>query len=339
MKLLITGASGFIGSHMADHALSSGYETWAAIRPTSDQSYLQDIRLRRIVLNLDDASLLRKQLRAHRNRHGTWDVIIHCAGATKCRHQHEFERINHGGTRNLVDALIQLGMTPRQFIFISTLGIYGPLHEQAPYRPFAETDTPHPNTLYGKSKYRAEEYIKKVEALPYVIFRPTGVYGPRDKDYQILVRSIRSHVDLSLGLRPQQITFVYVNDLVQAVFLAIEKRVTCRSYLVTDGSTYDSSDFTDAVRAALGNPFTLHIPIPLWMGRIAASIVDVCGHLLNRSFTFNSDKFRILAQRNWKCDITPLINELGYRPRYNLTDGIAETLTRESLPKKAAMEP
>lgn len=165
--------------------------------------------------------------------------------------------------------------------------------------------------------------------MPYVIFRPTGVYGPRDKDYQILIRSIRSHIDLSLGLRPQQITFVYIEDLVQAVFLAIEKGVKHRSYLITDGNTYNSRDFTDAVRAAMGNPFTLHIPVPLWMGRIAASIVDVCGRVLGHSFTFNSDKFRILAQRNWKCDISPLVDELGYRPRYNLIDGVAETLAEQ----------
>ena len=331
MKILITGASGFIGSHMADHAVRQGHDTWAAVRPTSDRSNLQAPGLRHIILNLDDAELLATQLEAHRERHGTWDVVIHCAGATKCRHAQEFDQINYGATRHLVDTLMRLGMVPQQFILISTLGIYGPLHEEEPYPPFTEADTPHPNTLYGKSKYKAEEYVKGIAALPYVIFRPTGVYGPRDKDYQLLVRSIRAHIDLSLGRQPQRVTFVYVKDLVEAVFLAIRKGVQRRSYLVTDGNTYSSSDFTRAVRAALGNPFTLHLTIPLWIGRIAACIADMAGRLCGHTFTFNSDKYRILAQRNWKCDITPLTEELGYHPRYNLEAGIAETLVTQEL--------
>ncbi len=330
MKVLVTGASGFIGSHMTDHALSLGYDTWAAVRPTSNLDYLQDTRLQRIELNLDNEELLAAQLRAHRDSHGTWDVIIHSAGATKCRHAQEFDRINYEGTRHLVDTLVRLDMVPRQFIFISTLGIYGPLHEQEPKRPFTEADIPHPNTRYGESKLKAEEYIKGVEALPYVIFRPTGVYGPRDKDYQILIRSIHRHIDLSLGRRPQQITFIYIKDLVGAVFLSIKKGVQRRSYLITDGNTYSSRDFTRAVRSALGNPFVLHITIPLWIGRIAASVADLAGHLTGRTFTFNIDKLRILAQRNWTCDITPLTDELGYHPRYNLEEGLKETLTEHN---------
>lgn len=330
MKILITGASGFIGSHMADHAVQQGHDTWVAIRPTSDRSNLQAPSLRHIVLNLENTKVLAAQFEAHRARYGRWDVVIHCAGATKCRHAHEFDQINYGATHHLVDTLMRLDMVPRQFIFISTLGIYGPLHEQEPYPPFTEADTPHPNTLYGKSKYRAEEYLKGIATLPYVIFRPTGVYGPRDKDYQLLIRSIRAHIDLSLGMRPQRVTFVYVKDLVEAVFLAIRKGVQRCSYLVTDGYTYNSSDFTRAVRAALGDPFTLHLTIPLWMGRVAAFIADVGGRICGRTLTFNSDKFRILAQRNWQCDITPLTKELGYHPRYNLTEGIAETIAEQN---------
>ena len=329
MKILITGASGFIGSHMADHAVQQGHDTWVAIRPTSDRSNLQNPCLRHIVLNLEDAELLTTQLEAHRAHYGRWDVVIHCAGATKCRHAQEFDQINYGGTRHLVDTMMRLGMVPQQFILISTLGIYGPLHEEEPYPPFTEVDTPHPNTLYGKSKYRAEEYVKGIAALPYVIFRPTGVYGPRDKDYQLLIRSIRAHIDLSLGIRPQRVTFVYVKDLVEAVFMAIDKGVQRRSYLVTDGNTYNSSDFTRAVRAALGDPFTLHLTIPLWLGRVVAHITDMAGRLCGRTFTFNSDKYRILAQRNWQCDITPLTEELGYHPQYDLKAGIAETLAKQ----------
>ncbi len=326
MKILVTGATGFIGSHMVDHALQLGYDTWAAIRATSSLCNLHASSLQYITLDFSDTVILEDQLKTHRDRYGNWDVIIHCAGVTKCHDKHEFERVNYEGTCALVNTLLRLDMIPDQFIFLSSLGIYGPLHEQEPYRPFSETDTPHPNTLYGKSKYKTESYIKSVEALPYVIFKPTGVYGPRDKDFQILVRGIRNHIALSLGRRPQQITFVYIKDLIHAVFLAIKKRVKRRSYLITDGNTYSSDDFTHAVQTVLGNPFTLRITFPLWLGRFAASLSDMTGHLLRRSFTFNSDKFQILAQRNWKCDISPLTDELGYIPQYSLEEGIRETI-------------
>lgn len=326
MKILITGASGFIGSHMVEQALRLGHMVWAAVRPTSSRQYLRDERIHFIEFDYTDEGILRGQLRNFAREYGCWDVIIHCAGATKCTHRKDFYTVNYDYTQRFVDVLISLDMVPRQFIFMSTLGTYGPIHESEPFQPICDADTPNPNTDYGRSKRMAEEYLMSLPEFPYVIFRPTGVYGPRDKDYQILINGIRHHTELALGFRRQDITFVYVKDLVQAVFLAIERNVVRRAYFVTDGSVYTSHDFGRIVREELGYPFVLRLTLPLWAGRIAAILCDGIARLTHCSLTLNSDKYRILSQRNWTCDIKPLIDELSYSPQYNLQRGVAETI-------------
>lgn len=325
-RILITGASGFIGSFMVEQALAYGYETWAAIRPTSSKRYLSDRRIHFIELDYTDDTLLTSQLRGHIQRYGAWDIIIHCAGATKCLHRKDFHEANYMSTRRFVDALYTLGIIPQQFIYLSTLGVYGPIRETAPFQPITENDSPQPNTAYGQSKRAVEEYLMSLPTFPYVIFRPTGVYGPRDKDYRILIDSIRRHVELRLGRHRQQITFVYVRDLAQAVFCSISRKVIRRCYFVTDGQLYTAHDFGSTVCKALGSPFVIHLTLPLWIGFVAATLCDIVGKIMGKSFVLNRDKYRILKQRNWTCNIEPLIDELGYQPQYNLEKGIKETL-------------
>ncbi len=327
-RILITGASGFVGSHMVEQALACGYETWAAVRATSSKRYLTDSRIHFIELDYTDATTLTTQLQHHRHHHGAWDIIIHCAGATRCCHWQAFYEVNYMATRRFVDALQALNIVPRQFIYVSTLGVYGPLHETAPFLRITEADTPQPNTVYGQSKRTTEAYLMGQSTFPYVIFRPTGVYGPRDKDYQILIDSIRHHVEFRLGFSKQLITFVHVRDLVQAVFRAISRGVVRRSYFVTDGNVYTARDFSRVVRKVLGNPFVLHITLPLWMGYIAATLCDIAGRVTGNCFVLNSDKFHILKQRNWTCDITPLVHELDYQPQYDLEKGIKDMLRK-----------
>lgn len=326
MKILITGASGFIGSHMVEYALKLGYETWAAVRATSSRNYLRDGRIHFIVLDYSDRRLLHEQLREFSIKHGKWDVVIHCAGATKCRRQQEFYAYNFDATRHLVDGLVVLDMVPAQFVFLSTLSVYGPIREDMPFRPIVESDIPRPNTHYGRSKLMAERYIKERECFPYVIFRPTGVYGPRDKDYKVLADGIRRHFEFAIGTQHQDITFVYVKDLVKAVFKAIKRGIRYRCYFVTDGNVYTAHDFADTVRGFLGNPYVMRVRVPLWLGRFMALLLDGVGRLTGRPFLLNSDKWQILCQRNWTCDIAPLVTEVGYVPEFDLRRGVAEML-------------
>jgi len=366
MKILITGASGFIGSFIVEEALRRGMETWAALRGSSSKQYLQNGDIHFIELNLSDQSQLEQQLRGK-----DFDYVVHAAGVTKCLNTDDFYRINCEGTKNLVRAIQAVKMPLKKFVYLSSLSVYGAIREQQPYEPIRESDTPQPNTDYGRSKLLAERFLDSLECrnesvecrtesvefataipsaqpadavanstlstlssklstqnppFPYVILRPTGVYGPRERDYFLMAKSIKQHSDFAVGYRRQDITFVYVQDVVQAVFLACEKGKTGRKYFLSDGEVYQSTTFSDLIRRELGNPWWIRITAPIWVLRVVTFFGDWIGHLTGKISALNNDKYHILRQRNWRCDIQPAIDELGYKPEYTLERGVPLTI-------------
>ena len=322
MKILITGASGFIGSFIVEEALKQGFETWAAIRKSSSKEYLQDERIHFIELNLSSKAQLIEQLRPHQ-----FDYVVHAAGVTKCLNKADFRRINTEGTKNLVDALLHLQMPLKRFVFLSSLSVFGAIKEQLPYDEIREDDTPKPNTEYGRSKLEAEKYIDSIGSrLPYTILRPTGVYGPREKDYFMMAKSIKQHIDFAVGYQRQDITFVYVTDVVQAVFLALEKGETGRKYFLSDGQVYQSTTFSDLIHEELGRPWWLRITAPVWVLRVVTFFGEYIGHMTGKVTALNNDKYNILRQRNWRCDIEPARHELGFEPKVQLKEGVKTTI-------------
>ncbi|MCD8292978.1 MAG: NAD(P)-dependent oxidoreductase [Prevotellaceae bacterium] len=324
-SILITGASGFIGSFLVEGALERGMKVWAGVRRTSSRAYLKDKRVRFLELDFARPDILAKQLAAHAAKEGKFDYIVHCAGVTKCADKRDFERVNFTQTKCFVETLQALEMVPRQFAFISTLSVFGPVREHD-FTPISEEDTPRPNTAYGQSKLKAEAFLQGLEGFPYVIYRPTGVYGPREKDYFLMAKSIRRHVDFSVGFSRQDLTFVYVKDIVQAVFLGIEKQVCRRAYFLSDGKVYASRTFSDLLRKELGNPRVLRLTCPLWLLRLISLIAEGVAKCKKGTSTLNSDKYNIMKQRNWQCDIAPTVNELGYSPAYDLARGVKEAV-------------
>lgn len=300
-RVLITGASGFIGSFLCEESLNKGFETWAVMRKTSDKRWLQYDGLNFIVLDLTDKSGLKEQL----NESGIkFDVVIHAAGATKCLNKEEFDYHNYRCTCNLVEVLTELDLMPDQFIYLSSLSaIYG--------------------SSYGESKLKTENWLKSKGA---VIFRPTGVYGPREKDYFLMVKSIKKHIDFSVGCKPQRLTFVYVKDLAGAIFAAINKGVKDGIFNVTDGEVYSSRTFSDLIQKELNKKCVLHITAPLWFLKVISIISEDISKLTGKPSTLNRDKYKIMSQRDWTCDITPMKEILDYNPQWKLHDGVKETI-------------
>ena len=323
--ILITGASGFIGSFLVEEALQRGFRTWAGVRRSSSRKYLQQPGLEFLELDCSRADVLRRQLEVFFAAHGRFDYVVHCAGVTKCADPADFDRVNYGQTRLLADTLEALGMTPRQFLFVSTLSVFGPVHEDT-YQPIRETDTPCPNTAYGRSKLKTEQYLQRLEGFPYVIFRPTGVYGPRERDYYLMAQSIRRHVDVAAGFRRQDLTFVYVADVVQAVFLAIGKGVARRAYFLSDGQVYSSRTFSDLLIREMGNPWVIRLKLPLFALKIVSLCAEWWAKRRKKASTLNRDKYHIMKQRNWRCDTGPAVRELGYAPAYDLDRGVRLTV-------------
>ena len=226
-------------------------------------------------------------------------------------------------------ALIELKMPLERFVFVSSLSVFGAIHEKQPYQEIKETDTPQPNTEYGKSKLEAEQWLDSLtfHEFPYVILRPTGVYGPREKDYFLMAKSIRQHSDFAVGFKRQDITFVYVSDVVDAVFLALEKGQIGRKYFLSDGEVYQSTTFSDLIREELGHPWWIRITAPVWVLRIVTFCGEYIGRWTGKISALNNDKYNILRQRNWRCDIEPARKELGYTPKVQLKEGVHKAIT------------
>lgn len=338
-RILVTGASGFIGSFIVQEGLERGLEVWAGMRGTSSKGYLKDKRIRFAQLDLSDEGKLRTQLAEYKKKtegHG-WDYIVHAAGATKCLNEQDFFRTNTDGTRNLINALRSEKMMPHRFVFISSLSVFGAIREQPVrkatngnpwiYSPILLTDTPMPNTAYGRSKLEAERYLMEQKDLSLTILRPTGVYGPREKDYFMMAQSIAKHCDFSVGYRPQEITFVYVADVVQAVYKSMtSEQAEGKAYFLSDGEIYNSQGFSDLLLKYMGNPWIIRIKAPLWFLRVICWISGRVSKLTGKMNALNDDKYHIMKQRNWQCDIEPACRDFGYSPEWQLERGVAASV-------------
>ena len=187
------------------------------------------------------------------------------------------------------------------------------------------SDINNPNTAYGVSKLKAEEYIKSNFKGKYVILRPTGVYGPRETDYFVFFQTINNHLEPYLGFVPQHLTFVYSKDLVDVCIKAFESDISGKTYFVSDGNMYLDSEYARISKEVL-KKWTIKIKFPLCIVKFISSFLDSFGKLIGKQFTLNKDKYSILSARNWDCDIEDLRKDLNYAPKYDLKRGVEETI-------------
>ncbi|MDE7442780.1 MAG: NAD(P)-dependent oxidoreductase [Muribaculaceae bacterium] len=324
-KLLVVGAGGFIGGFIARKSLDLGFETWVAVRASTSRRYLSDERLNFLILDYDDPASLQQALSQALPQGERWRYIIYNLGATKCANFMDFNRINFQYLRNFVTALQQSDLVPERFLYMSSLSALGPGDEKD-YTPLTERDIPQPNTRYGLSKIKAESYLDTQIDFPYIIFRPTGVYGPHEKDYLMMIKSIDSHFDFGVGFRKQMLTFIYVEDLVDAMFQALDRGKLHARYNIAEGRAYTQSEFRKIVAEELGGKWVIPVRLPMWAVYAASVVAEKWGQATMKPSTLNRDKFKIMRQRNWDCDISAARRDFGFAPRYDLRRGIHETV-------------
>lgn len=324
-KILITGASGFIGSFLVEKAINKGFDIWAGVRKSSSREYLQDERIQFIDLRFDNKEALIKQLSDFVSTNGRFDYIVHNAGVTKCLDPKDFDKVNFQYTINFIEALQKTNATPEKFVLMSSLSAFG-VGDELNYTPIKLTDIPNPNTAYGLSKLKAEKYLESTTDFPYLIFRPTGVYGPREKDYFLMLKTVKSGLDVGAGFRAQHLTFIYVKDLVDAIYAGLDSTITNKAYFVSDGNVYTDKEYTNLVKAVLGKKNVLSLKVPLGLLKVISIIAEEISKTTKKPSTLNRDKYKIMKQRNWECDITPLVNDLGFAPQYDLKKGLEESV-------------
>lgn len=325
-SVLIVGAGGFIGGFIASESLRRGYETWCAVRPSTSRRFLTDSRLKFVELDYDaEPAELGTRLKESLGDNQCWNYIIYNLGATKCANFADFNRINFQYLRNFTNALSTAGLNPDRFLFMSSLSALGPGDEKT-YTPLSSSTIPSPNTRYGVSKIKAETHLMTT-SLPWIIFRPTGVYGPHEQDYLMMIKCIDNHFDFGVGFKQQMLTFIYVKDLVNAIFDALESDNTVKkTYIISENRAYTQKEFRRAVARILKRKFVIPLKLPIWMVYIASVVAEKIAVAQLKASTLNRDKFKIMKQRNWNCDISDAQRDFNFTPRYSLEKGLEETI-------------
>jgi dihydroflavonol-4-reductase len=306
-RVLVTGATGFIGSHLVDELLWKGYEVTALIRTSSDLRWLRG----KGVTCIHGDLLEKRKLPSLKG----FAYIFHLGGATKAQHRRGFYRVNQKGTERLIASARRVRGLKR-FVYLSSQAAAGP---SPPERPQTEEDPPTPVSPYGKSKLLGEEAVLNCrDKVPVTVLRPCPTYGPRDTNLFEYFKVIsRGHFPM-LGKEPISLSFCYVEDLVQALMLSITRdHPSGEVFFISDGEKYALDFFADVVSSAL--QVKLHkIHIPLWAARFYAAAADGWGIVRGKRAQ--------ASERNWVCDITKAKKTLGFRPRFRLEAGLKVTL-------------
>ena len=324
--LLVVGAGGFIGGFIAEEGLRRGYDVWVGVRESTSRRYLSDSRLKFVVFDYDNPDQVERVIKENApGKHG-WNNIIWNLGATKCVNFSQFNLVNFLYPRTFVEILRRNAMAPDKFLYVSSLSALGKGDEKN-YTPLNKTTVPNPDTRYGLSKIKTETYLETLPDFPWIIFRPTGVYGPHEKDYLMMIKSIDCHVDFGIGFRKQLLTFIYVDDLVCAMFDALSSDSTVHNkYIISENRAYTQKEFRSIVAEELGKRLVLPLKLPLWMAYIVSVISEKWGLLRMKPSTLNRDKFKIMKQRNWDCDVSDAQRDFGFTAKIDLREGIRRTV-------------
>lgn len=319
-RVLVVGAGGFVGSFLCARGLELGYEVWAGIRATTSRQWLSDQRLHFLTLDFEQPDTLAAALRSALPEGERWDYVIYNLGATKCLRFSDFSRINYDCLRDFTDALKTAGMVPGKLLYISSLSVMGPRGERS-LQPMDETMIPTPNTRYGASKLKAEMWLHTC-GIPFIIFRCTGIYGPHDRDYFLMFKSISQGFDFSVGFRPQQLTFIYVADLARAAYMALEKAPAGETYNISEPRSYTQAEFRRLAAAAVGRRLVMPLRVPLFGLKAVSAVAEKIGAARGKPSTLNSDKYNIMAQRNWRADVSKAKRDFGFTAPTPLEEGI-----------------
>ena len=317
MKILLTGASGFVGSHILDSLRERGFPTALLLRPSSDRRFivqhLPEVEVRGG--SITDVESLRRAMSGITH-------VIHCAGATRAVRTAGFYEVNQIGTRNVVTAVNEQKSQVQRLVHISSLAAAGPASRQQPAR---EEDAPRPVSEYGKSKLAGEREVRKHCRKDYVILRPPGVYGPRDGEFLRLFRAVKNHL-LPRMSQAQALSLVFVRDLAEAV-------VTCLGHPAAAGQTYFVAGrevvTARGVAAEIADQmqvWTLPLPLPAWMLWPVCLAREVWARLTGKPSVLSLQKYAELRAPGWVCDPTRLERETGWASATTLKEGIAETL-------------
>jgi nucleoside-diphosphate-sugar epimerase len=318
MKVLVTGASGFLGGHVAERLSARGDSVRALVRSTSNRKHLEGLpNLELFEGGVEDVERVREAVDGV-------DAVVHAAGLVKARSPDEFFAVNVGGTSNLVQAA-RSGSRGRpssvkRFVYVSSLEACGPSLDGLP----VPADQENPVTAYGRSKLAAEKVVLSAKAdLPVVILRPGAIYGPRDGEILEVFKSIQRGVLPLIAGGEAKGMWIYATDCAEAVLRAIDAEVPSgQVYFVDDGGgPIDQKDLFVEAERALGRRARVRASIPVPALMMVARGIEVFGRLTNRAVMLTQEKANMLLQ-HWVCSSEATRKELGWEPKVQRPQGM-----------------
>lgn len=309
--ILITGATGFVGSHLVEALATRGIRARALVRASSDTSLLEEHGFERVVGSLDDAGSLRRAVAGA----GT---VLHLAAATRALDAAAFHRVNAEGTAKLVAAL-RAEDGNRRLVYLSSMAAVGPARD----RPVRPDDEPRPLTAYGRSKLAGERAVLEGVGDAAVIRAP-AVYGPGDRDLLPFFRLARLGILPMVGRPDRQVQLIHVTDLASAIIAAAEARHATGTYHVAEPRPYAWDAVLTMVGAAVGRR-AIRVPIPAAGLKLAAAVSEGVARLTRRPVIFDRAKAKELLVE-WLCDTAAARRELGFEATVPLAEGLPATV-------------
>lgn len=315
MKILITGASGFLGSHVAEQAVLNHHQVRCLVRPSSDIRFLKTLRSIEFVDgSLDDVASLQSAVLGV-------DVIIHAAGITKAARAHDFYQVNVNGTVTLLNAVKQYAPHLQRFVLISSIASAGPSLNK---EPVSELTTPAPVSRYGYSKLLAEKSALAFSSqVPITIIRPPPVYGPRDKNILHLFKSLRYGVLVLPFGGKTWVSVIYVTDLANAILksVIIDHLPSGTIYFINDGKMYQMHELFQQLAGHLSKRKMIKIPIPGFIMRAVSFLGEGYSYFTKQPVLLSYDKLCELKQQYWICDSSKIRRELNWSPDFDWLKG------------------
>jgi len=315
VKALITGASGFIGSHLTQRLVDMGYEVYCLRRGGSDTRWLRGLNVNFVYGDCCDSGSLEGCIK-------DYDYVFHLAGLIKANNEKDFYMVNERGTENLIETIGRGSRNIKRFVYLSSLSAHGPA--SGAEAPPSEDDRPHPVSHYGRSKLKGEEVvIRHSSELPVSILRPSVVYGPRDRQFRLFFRLINKGIAPYWGRG--HTSLVYIDDMIDAIVLsATRDEAIGRVYFISDGMVYSNDRILEEIERAVGKR-ARRLRLPRVLLRLVGILGDGIGKITGRTTMINRDKIKEIMYNDWVCNIKRAREELGYSPKVDIREGMRWT--------------
>lgn len=312
MRVMVTGGTGFVGSHLIDHLIEQGHQVTALVRSPGKAARLEPLGVQLIQGDIHDSEALLQSCQKA-------EVVYHVAGLVAARSVEEFMAANRDGTANVLAAAQAAGVG--RLALVSSMAAGGPSTTDQARSP---GDPAEPVTVYGRSKLAAEEVVQ-AGSVPWTIVRPPMVYGPRDTEVLKLFRIARNGLVPVFGGGDQLLSAITGPDLARALVAAANNPATRgKIYYACHEETFTSGQFAREV-GRLVHPKPRVVPIPRWLGTAALALAGGVARVSNSASILNLDKRHEFFAEAWTGDPTPLTEATGWRAAHDLESGLSLT--------------